>query len=247
MVIRNTQWIELSEVVDRWEKLSAHGKALYAGSVADNNLRDNSRLLMTFSDCEIAEFFAYRNAALHSKVIGSLDFQKEIQRVEHLGDLILNGAFNQLDIPLRQISQIGRVRLEIVDPLPVVAAAYQEASVLRGIVADLDRAIAFASQADIRCMVFAAFSEEPSHELRSHIKRELKDRGVRSSKIRIEDIEDSDPKEFYLKIKTLPKAHATYIAEWLLSKPETTHARAFVMRPYRIDQLAEQMDIRISP
>ena len=246
MVIRSTQWIELSEVIDRWDKLSATGKALYAGSVADNNLRDHSSLLMKFSDREIAEFFTYRNAAIHHKILGSMDFEKEITRVEQLGDLILNGAFLQLDIPLRQVSQIGRVRFDVVDPLPVVAAAYQEASVLRGMVADLDRAIEFASETDLQCMVFAAFSEIPSQELRAQIKRQLKDRGVKSSKIRIEDIEDSDPNESYLKIKTLPKAHAIYIAEWLLSKPVTIHARAYVMRPYRNDQLSEQMDIRIS-
>lgn len=247
MVIRNTQWIELSEVIDRWDQLSAPGKALYAGSVADNNLRDNSSRLMTLSDRELAEFFAYRNSALHSKAIGSLAFAEEITRIEQLGDSILSGAFQRLDIPLRQVSQIGRVRLEIVDPLPVVAAAYQEASVLRGIVADLDRAIDYASSAELCCMVFAAFSEIPSEEFRALIKRELKDRGVRSSKIRVEDMDGSGPSESYLKIKTLPKAHAMYIAEWLISKPETIHARAFVMRPYRIDQFAEQMDLRISP
>ena len=237
--------IRLDEVIDKWSGLSEYGKALYAPSIVPQEFISNPNELLKLSDRETAEFFTYRNTSLFAIGVKTLTFADEIAHVEHLGDLILSGAVQEMEIDLKAMVDIGRRRNQIVDGLPIMPAAYQVASVIRGVVSDLGLLHDFAKENPANCLVFAGFTSEPTQEFRDRIKQEIKAQGVRSRKIRIEDIEAQDL-EHLLKIKTLTKPVATYIAEWLMSRPITIHARAHVMRPYRTSQLGHLMGIDIS-
>jgi hypothetical protein len=237
--------IRLQEVIEKWRGLSEYGKALYAPAIVPQEFADNPEELLKLSDREIAEFFSYRNESLFAIGVKTLDFADEISHVEHLGDLILAGAVQEMVIDLKAMVDIGRRRNQIVDGLPIMPAAYQVASVIRGVVSDLGLLHDFAKENPANCLVFAGFTTEPTEEFRNRIKQELKAQGVRSQKIRIEDV-DAQDLEHLLKIKTLTKPVATYISEWLMSRPITIHARAHVMRPYKPEALGHLMGIDIS-
>jgi hypothetical protein len=240
----SNQRIRLSEVIDRWPGLTNLQRALYAVALSSEELEAHSHELRSLTDRQLAELFAYRNESLVAIGVQSLEFFDEIREVEHLGDLILQGCFAQMAMPLEAFAILARDRDQVVDRLPSTAAAYALASTIRGLVADLHLLSYARDEPRAAYEVFVVL--EPDADLDSAIKRveaELYLRGTGRGVV--EKVEHNDRIAAF-KIKKLLKPEAVYLAEWLDARSLVIDARAYLSRSLPAKHLAAETRLEVS-